>query len=68
MMFAGQAGLSLNGLTRGRTARAALHGAGAEFERLADMVRLLADLPPERRAAGLKLVDSLQAMLIELAV
>ena len=66
MMFVGQAGLSLNGLTRGRAARA-LHGAGAEFERLADMVRLLADLPSGRRAVGLKLVDSLQAMLIELA-
>jgi GAF domain-containing protein len=68
MMFAGQAGLSLHGLTRGRAARAALLGAGAEFERLADMVRLLAEMPAERRAAGLKLVDSLQAMLAELVV
>lgn len=66
-MFATQAGLSLRGLTRSRAAREALSTAGAEFERLAVMVRLLAAMPPERRAAGLKLVDSLQEVLAGLA-
>ena len=67
MLFAGQAGLSLRGLTRSRTARAALQSSGAEFERLASMVRLLAAMPEERRATGLKLVDSLQEVLTGLS-
>jgi len=67
MMFAGQAGFSLRGLTRSRTAQEALRGAGAEFERLAEMVRLLAQMPADRRATGLKLVDSLQEVLSGLA-
>lgn len=68
MMFAAQAGISLYGLTRSRTAQKALATAGAEFGRLALMVRQLAALPPDRRAAGLKLVDSLQELLANLAV
>jgi hypothetical protein len=67
MMFAGQAGLSLCGLIRSRTARDALATAGAEFGRVAGLVRQLAAMPPELRATGLKLVDSLQEVLAGLA-
>ncbi|MGF1432316.1 GAF domain-containing protein [Kitasatospora sp. LaBMicrA B282] len=61
--FAGQAGLALAGLLRGRAARGALARGGGEFERLAGIVKLLAELPADRRASGLRLVDSLHEVL-----
>ncbi|WP_237534373.1 GAF domain-containing protein [Streptomyces sp. SID3343] len=61
--FAGQAGLALHGLVRSRAARRALDLGGAEFERLAEIVRVLAELGPAQRAGGLRLVDSLHEVL-----
>ncbi|MFI5619443.1 GAF domain-containing protein [Streptomyces sp. NPDC051567] len=65
--FAVQAGFALHGLVRSREARRAPALGGAEFERLASLVRLLAALEPERRAAGLRLVDSLHEVLAAMA-
>nr|WP_078630598.1 GAF domain-containing protein [Streptomyces roseochromogenus] len=61
--FAGQAGLALHGLVRSRAARRALALRGAQFERLAGIVQVLAELPAEQRATGLRLVDSLHDVL-----
>jgi GAF domain-containing protein len=66
-MFAAQAGLALSALVRSRAAQRALATYGGEFERLAKLVRLVAELEPERRAAGLQLFDSLQAVLADVA-
>ncbi|MFI6151669.1 GAF domain-containing protein [Kitasatospora sp. NPDC051170] len=61
--FAAQAGLALAGLVRSRAARGALALGGGEFAQLAGIVRLLAELPEDRRASGLRLVDSLHEVL-----
>ncbi len=63
MMVAAQAGLSLHSLIRSRAAHEALATAGAEFERLAVLVRLLSNMKPAQRATGLRLVDSLHELL-----
>jgi GAF domain-containing protein len=63
MMVAAQAGLSLHSLIRSRAAHEALATAGAEFERLAVLVRLLTNMQPAQRATGLRLVDSLHELL-----
>jgi GAF domain-containing protein len=63
MMVAAQAGLSLHSLIRSRAAHEALATAGAEFDRLAVLVRLLTNMQPAQRATGLRLVDSLQELL-----
>ncbi|MFJ9951874.1 GAF domain-containing protein [Kitasatospora sp. NPDC091207] len=65
--FAGQAGLALHGLVRNRAARSALALGGAEFERLAGIVRVLGELAPEQRASGLRLVESLHEVLTAMA-
>ncbi|MFB7664179.1 GAF domain-containing protein [Kitasatospora sp. NPDC056138] len=65
--FAGQAGLALHGLVRSRAARRALALGGAEFERLAGIIQVLAALPPDQRAGGLRLVDSLHEVLSGMA-
>jgi GAF domain-containing protein len=62
-MFATQAGLALSALVRNRAAQQALAGAGGELQRLAQLVRLVAELEPARRVAGLQLVDALRAVL-----
>jgi GAF domain-containing protein len=66
-MVAAQAGLSLHGLIQARTAQEALVTEGAEFGQLAALVQLLAQLPPEHRTIGLRLVDSLHELLTSLA-
>jgi GAF domain-containing protein len=63
MMVAAQAGLSLHSLIRSRAAHEAVVTAGAEFERLAVLVRLLTNMQPAQRATGLRLVDSLHELL-----
>ena len=66
-LFAGQAGLSLHGLVRSRSAQRTLVTAGSEFERLADLVRVVAGLAPEHHAAGARLLDSVCDVLGALA-
>lgn len=66
MMFAEQAGLSLQSLIRSRAASAALRSSGAEFERLIAVVRMLAQMEPAQRAVRLRLVDSLHDLLVGL--
>jgi GAF domain-containing protein len=67
-MFAAQAGLALNALIQSRAAQRALAASGGEFGQLAQTVRLLAGLEPERRAAGLELFHSLHALLASQAL
>jgi GAF domain-containing protein len=67
MMVAAQAGLSLHSLIRRRAAHEALATAGAEFERLTVLVRLLTNMQPAQRATGLRLVDSLHELLAGVA-
>jgi GAF domain-containing protein len=62
-MFADQAALSLNVLVRNRAARAALRRDGNEFETLARIAALLADMEPDQRARGVQLITSLHDML-----
>ena len=61
--IAEQAGYSLYCLMRGRAAEATLAAERAEFERLAGLVTLLTAAPTEQRAAGVRLVESLEHLL-----
>jgi GAF domain-containing protein len=65
-LVAAQAGLSLHGLIQARAAQEALVTEGAEFGQLAGLVRLLAQMEPEHRSMGLRLVDSLHELFTSL--
>jgi GAF domain-containing protein len=62
-LFANQAAIALQLLRRARSARAALEGAGDEAGRVARLAEAVADLPEERRAAGLELLAALEKLL-----
>lgn len=62
-MFADQAALSLHILVRNRAARQALRQEGNEFETLARIAALLADMEPDQRAKGVQLIESVHDML-----
>lgn len=62
-MFADQAALSLRILMRNRAARSGLRQDGQEFETLARIAALLADLEPDQRAKGVQLIESVHDML-----
>jgi GAF domain-containing protein len=62
-LFANQAALALDLLGRARAARAALAGAGDEAGRVARLAEAVAELPDERRAAGLELLAALERLL-----
>jgi GAF domain-containing protein len=64
-LFANQAALALDLLRRARAARAALEGAGDEAGRVARLAEAVAELPEERRAAGLELLAALERVLAE---
>ena len=62
-MFANQAAVALEVLVRGRRARAALEGAGADMGVVARVAESLEALEPERREAGLRLLRELEQVL-----
>jgi GAF domain-containing protein len=62
-LFANQAAIALELLRRARRARTALEGAGDEAGRVARLAEAVADLPEERRAAGLELLAALERVL-----
>jgi GAF domain-containing protein len=62
-LFANQAALALDLLRRARRARAALDGSGDEAGRVARLAEAVAELPEERRAAGLELLAALEQLL-----
>lgn len=61
--FGAQAAIALEVLVRGRRARAALDGAAEDLGLLARVAAHLDALPPDRRAAGLRLLTELEAVL-----
>jgi GAF domain-containing protein len=61
--FANQAAVALELLLRGRRARQALEGAGDDLGLVARVAENLDALPEERRAAGLRLLAELEAVL-----
>jgi GAF domain-containing protein len=61
--FANQAAVALELLLRGRRARQALDGAGEDLGLVARVAENLDALPEERRAAGLRLLAELEAVL-----
>lgn len=67
MLFAGQAGWSLDALVRSRAVQDVMTGGGEELARLAGIVRLLSGMEPDQRARGLRLVDSLYDLLESMA-
>jgi GAF domain-containing protein len=62
-LFAAEAALALELLLRGRRARAILDGETADLGLLARIAEELDRLPEERRAAGLRLLTELKAVL-----
>jgi GAF domain-containing protein len=62
-LFANQAAIALDLLRRARHAREALAGAGDEAGRVARLAEAVAELPEERRAAGLELLSALEQLL-----
>jgi GAF domain-containing protein len=62
-LFANQAALALDLLRRARRAREALDGSGDEAGRVARLAEAVAELPEERRAAGLELLAALEQLL-----
>jgi GAF domain-containing protein len=62
-LFANQAALALDLLRRARRAREALDGSGDEAGRVARLAEAVAELPEERRAAGLELLVALEQLL-----
>jgi GAF domain-containing protein len=62
-LFANQAAIALELLRRARRAKEALEGAGDEAGRVARLAEAVADLPEERRAAGLELLAALEKLL-----
>ena len=61
--FGAQAAIALEVLQRGRRARGALEGAPNDLGLLARIAAHLDALPPDRRAAGLRLLAELEAVL-----
>jgi GAF domain-containing protein len=61
--FANQAAIALELVLRGRRARTALDGAGKDLGLVASVAEHLDGLPEERRAAGLRLLAELDAVL-----
>jgi GAF domain-containing protein len=62
-LFAAEAALALELLLRGRRARSILEGEEADLGLLARIAEELDRLPEERRAAGLRLLTELEAVL-----
>lgn len=62
-MFADQAAMSLHVLVRNRAARKAVKQRGDEYEKLAGIAALLADMEPAQRAKAVLLIDSVHDML-----
>jgi GAF domain-containing protein len=62
-LFANEAAIALDLLQRAREARAVLEDEGGEVAALARFSERLADAPPERREAALRLLDALEALL-----
>jgi GAF domain-containing protein len=62
-MLAAHAGLTLRGLLRHRTARAALADHGSRYADLAEMVGTFERLDKPRREAGLALLDAMHTLL-----
>lgn len=62
-LFAQQAAVALQIVRRNRTARRVLRDGGTEFTELFTMVRTLLSLDPQRRSAGLHLLDSVGLLM-----
>ena len=62
-LFANQAALALELLRRAQKAREALDGSGDEAGQVARLAEAVANLPEERREAGLALLSSLESVL-----
>jgi GAF domain-containing protein len=61
--FANQAAIALDLMVRARRARIALEGVDEEVQLVAEIGAHLDQLPPERRAAGLRLLTALEELL-----
>ncbi len=64
-LFAAQASVALRIVQRNRHAQRVLNDAGAEFGDLVSIVSALVDGDGERRRAGLRLISSLQELLVQ---
>lgn len=62
-LFADQAGVALQIVSRTRAARSALVGAGEDFTELVELVQTIQQLDGSRRESGFRLIDSLRDVL-----